>query len=69
MNLLYDTRAQLAAIEKLPREYSFLHDTFCRDGGTVEDDRAIYDYRKGNRVNSEGSYGRSLADSVYFYGD
>lgn len=50
MNLLYDTRAQLAAIEKLPHEYSFLHDTFCRDGGTVEDDRAIYDYRKGNRV-------------------
>jgi len=50
MNLLYDTRAQLAAIEKLPREYSFLHDTFCRDGGTVEDDKAIYDYRKGNRI-------------------
>lgn len=44
---LYDTRAMLKAIEQFPREYSFLYDTFCRDGGTVEDDKAIYDYRKG----------------------
>ncbi len=46
---IYSTRAQLAAIEQLPREYSFLFDTFCRDAGTVEDDKAIYDFRKGSR--------------------
>lgn len=44
---IYSTRAQLAAIELMPREYSFLYDTFCADMGAVEDDEAIYDYRKG----------------------
>lgn len=46
---IYSTRAQLAAIEQMPREYSVLFDFFTRDGGTVEDDKAIYDYRKGSR--------------------
>lgn len=46
---IYSTRAQLAAIDLMPREYSFLFDYFCRDAGTVEDDKAIYDYRKGSR--------------------
>ena len=46
---IYSTRAQLAAIDLMPREYSFLYDFFCRDKGTVEDDKAIYDYRKGSR--------------------
>lgn len=46
---IYSTRAQLAAIEQMPREYSFLYDTFCSDMGAVEDDYAIYDYRKGDR--------------------
>lgn len=46
---IYSTRAQLAAIEAMPREYSALFDFFCRDAGTVEDDKAIYDYRKGSR--------------------
>ena len=46
---IYSTRAQLAAIELMPREYSFLFDYFCRDAGAVEDDKAIYDYRKGSR--------------------
>ena len=46
---IYDTRAQLAAIDLLPPEYTFLHDMTVRDGGTVEDDKAIYDYRKGSR--------------------
>ena len=41
---IYDTRAQLAAIDLMEPEYTFLH-----DGGTVEDDKAIYDYRKGSR--------------------
>lgn len=46
---IYSTRAQLAALELLPREYSFLFDTFVTDGGTVEDDKAIFDVRKGGR--------------------
>jgi hypothetical protein len=47
---MYSTAAQLAAIEQLPREYNFLLDEFVQDRGAVEDDRAIYDYRKGDRV-------------------
>lgn len=46
---IYSTRAQLAAIDLMPREYSVLYDFFCRDKGAVEDDKAIYDYRKGSR--------------------
>lgn len=44
---IYSTRAQLAALEAMPPEYSFLYDMFCADMGAVEDDKAIYDYRKG----------------------
>lgn len=46
---IYSTRAQLAAIDLMPREYSVLYDFFGNDAGTVEDDKAIYDYRKGSR--------------------
>lgn len=46
---IYSTRAQLAAIDLMPREYSVLYDFFAHDAGTVEDDKAIYDYRKGSR--------------------
>lgn len=46
---IYDTRAQLAAIDLMEPEYTFLHDMTVRDAGTVEDDKAIYDYRKGIR--------------------
>ena len=46
---IYSTRAQLAAIELLPSEYSFMYDLFCADMGAVEDDKAIYDFRKGTR--------------------
>lgn len=46
---IYDTRAQLAAVEVLPPEYSFLYDMFCADQGLVEDDKAIYDFMKGSR--------------------
>ena len=46
---IYSTRAQLAAIELMPREYSFLFDTFTRDMGAVEDEKAIFDYKKGER--------------------
>lgn len=46
---IYSTRAQLAAIDLMPREYSVLYDFFGHDAGTVEDDKAIYDYRKGSR--------------------
>jgi len=45
---IYSTRAQLAAIEQLPRAYTFLYDVFAQDKGVVEDDRAIYDYKKGS---------------------
>lgn len=47
---IYSTRAQLAAVEAMPREYSFLFDTFTADGGVVEDSKAIYDYRKGGKM-------------------
>ena len=46
---IYSTRAQLAAIDLMPREYSALFDFFCRDAGTVEDEKAIWDFRKGSR--------------------
>ena len=46
---IYSTRAQLAAIELMPREYSVLYDMFGSETGVVEDDKAIYDFRKGSR--------------------
>ena len=46
---IYSTRAQLAAIDLMEPEYTFLYDTFVSDMGAVEDDKAIYDYRKGAR--------------------
>ena len=46
---IYSTRAQLAAIDLMPREYTFLYDHFVQDMGAVEDTKAIYDYRKGVR--------------------
>lgn len=46
---IYSTRAQLAAIELMPREYSVLYDFFGREAGNVEDDKAIYDFKKGSR--------------------
>lgn len=44
---LYSTMTMLRAIELMPREFSFFYDTFCQDAGAVEDDEAIYDFRKG----------------------
>lgn len=44
---IYSTRAQLAAIELQERVYTFLYDTFAHENAPVEDDKAIYDYRKG----------------------
>lgn len=46
---IYSTRAQLAAIDLMPRDPSVLYDFFVTDMGAVEDDKAIYDYRKGSR--------------------
>lgn len=46
---IYSTRAQLAAIDLMPREYSALYDFFGNEAGLVEDDKAIYDFRKGSR--------------------
>ena len=44
---IYSTRAQLAAIELQPRLYTFLYDVFAHENAPIEDDKAIYDYRKG----------------------
>ena len=44
---IYSTRAQLAAIELQPRIYTFLYDVFAHENAPVEDDKAIYDFRKG----------------------
>ena len=38
---LFSTAVMLKAVEQMPRKYTFLSDTLC------EDERAIYDYRKG----------------------
>lgn len=46
---IYSTRAQLAAVELMPREYSFLYDTFVQEQAPVEDTKAIYDYKKGGK--------------------
>jgi hypothetical protein len=46
---IYSTRAQLAAIELMPREYTFLYDIFVQDMGPVEESKAIFDYKKGER--------------------
>ena len=44
---LFSTAVMLKAIEQTPRVFTFLSDTFAADGGLCEDERAIYDYRKG----------------------
>ena len=66
---IYSTRAQLKALELMPREYSFLYDTFCQDMGVVEDDRAIYDFRKGQDqmapVVTEGTGGVLMGRTGY----
>lgn len=46
---IYSTRAQLAAIELQPREHTWLYDTFVQELPPVEDDKAIYDFKKGSR--------------------
>lgn len=46
---IYSTRAQLAAIELMPREFGFLDDLFGKDGGAVEDEKAIFDVKKGSQ--------------------
>ena len=46
---LYDFRSQLKAIELMPREYSVLADFFCKEDEVVENDKAIYDFRKGTK--------------------
>ena len=44
---LFSTAVMLKAVELMPRKYTFLSDTFVDDGDTCEDERAMYDYRKG----------------------
>ena len=47
---LFSTAQMLKAVEQMPRIYSFLADTFARDDGMCEDERALYDYRKGSET-------------------
>ena len=47
---LFSTAVMLKAIEQMPRAYTFLSDTFAADGELCEDERAIYDYRKGAKT-------------------
>lgn len=44
---IYSTHVMLRAIELMPREYRFFEDMFVYNGGTVEDEEAIFDVRKG----------------------
>lgn len=44
---IYSVRAQLKAIELIPRVNTFLYDTFVTDEGMVEQEKAIYDFKKG----------------------
>ena len=44
---IYSTRAQLKVVDLVPRVNTFLYDTFVNDEGMVEDEKAIYDFRKG----------------------
>ena len=44
---LFSTAVMLKAVEQMPRIYTFLADTFAKDAGVCDDDRAIYDYRRG----------------------
>ena len=47
---LYDVRSQLKAIELMPPEYSVLADFFCKEEAVQENNKAIYDFRKGGKV-------------------
>lgn len=46
---IYDVRSQLKAIELMPREYSVLASFFCKEEAVQENDKAIYDFRKGTK--------------------
>lgn len=47
---LFSTATMLKAVEQMPREYTFLSDTFARDGEVCDDNRALYDYRRGTET-------------------
>ena len=47
---LFSTAVMLKAVEQMPRVYTFLSDTFAADGENCEDERALYDYRKGAKT-------------------
>ncbi len=46
---IFSTAAQLKVIEILPRENTFLYDNCVASEELVEDDHAIYDFRKGTK--------------------
>lgn len=47
---IFSTAAQLKVIEILPRENTFLYDNCVGEEKPIEDDHAIYDYRKGTKM-------------------
>lgn len=47
---MFSTGVMTKAVELMPRYYTFLADTFGRDGETYEDENVFYDYRKGKRT-------------------
>lgn len=44
---LFSTAVMLKAVEQMPRIYTFLSDMFAGDDGLCDDERALYDYRRG----------------------
>lgn len=47
MNDMYSVASMLKAIDLMPREENFIWDSFVQEIGAVENDKAIYDFRKG----------------------
>lgn len=47
---LYSTATMLKAVELMPPINTFLSDTFCEAGDVCDDNRAVYDYRKGSTM-------------------
>ena len=47
---MFKTTTMLKAVEQMDRVYTFLSDTFAKDGSVIQDDHAVYDYRRGGEV-------------------
>ena len=47
---LFSTGVMTKAVELMPRTYTFLSDTFAKEGEVYEDDNVMYDYRRGTET-------------------